>query len=122
MEVSVGDYGRMMFEIVHSKKYGDMPDHWKSIAKEAKPLVDQLLALNDKMKGGGYKIVGRKIGKKKVLSDSQRIKKAQDKLWLTTADKLEEGDHFWLADHYDHEMYIGQDEPLVVDEKTKNGV
>lgn len=128
MEVSIGDFGRMMFEMMQDK-YKDMPKHWASIAKEAKPLVQQLLDLNEKMVGedgkpGGYSIIGavdKKTGKKK-MSDSERITKAQRDVLLAEARTLKVGDHFWLVDHSDHEMYIGQNEPLKADDITKKGI
>jgi hypothetical protein len=125
MEVSVGDYGRMMFEMMVAEKYSDLPEHWQSIKKEAEPLVRKLLALNNKMSNGGYKIHGyvEKKGKKKVkvLSDHEKINIAQAQL-AVDAGTLQEGDYFWLYKHYDHEMYIGQDDPLSVTEVTKKAV
>ena len=122
MEVNIGDYGRMMFEMMTGTR-SNMPDHWESISKEAEPLVRQLIDLNIKMKNGGYNIVGYKDkeGKKK-LSKFERIKQAQ-KAWEVSADTLKEGDQIWLVSTYsDHEMYIGQDDPVIVQDVTKNGV
>jgi hypothetical protein len=122
MEISIGDYGRMMFEIMNGK-YKDMPEHWQSISKEAEPLVKQLLALNAKMTNGGYEIIGVKDEKgKKKLSKFERIQKAQ-KEWEVSASTLKEGDQIWLLSAYsDHEMYIGQDDPVTVQDVTKKGV
>lgn len=129
MEISVGDFGRMIFEQTVGEKYADPPEHWKSIMAEAEPLVRKLLALNKKMtvdgKPNGYKIYGYvekvKGKKKKVLSDRQKIEAAQKRV-LVEAGTLQEEDRFWLFNNYDHEMYLGQDEPLVVGEVTKKAV
>jgi hypothetical protein len=99
---------------------GVLPAHWESIKDEAKPLVEQLLALNEKM--GTYEIVGLKSGKKK-LSKHERIDQAQEKLWGCTAASLKEGDYFWLNESgHDIEMYVGEQDPVKVDEITKKGV
>lgn len=129
MEVSIGDYGRMIFEMTVGEKYADPPEHWASIMAEAEPLVRQLIALNQKMtvdgKPGGYKIHGYtekvKGKKRKVLSDHEKIRAAQRQL-LVAAGTLQEGDMFWLFDNDDHEMYVEQDDPLTVEEVTKKGV
>jgi hypothetical protein len=93
MEVKIGDYGRMMFEMMEEGKLsGHLPPHWESIREKAQPLVKQLIALNDEMVGGGYVIVGRKVKGKKVLSKAERIKRAQKKLWEVEASTLEVGD------------------------------
>lgn len=126
MEVSLSEYGRMMFEMMCGKK-NNMPDHWASIAAEATPLVMQLIALNEKMvvdgKAGGYEVIGApdKTGKKK-LSKRRRIELAQEKDLLTTAGSLKVGDHFWLHKHYDHEMYVGEHEPVRADDITAKGI
>lgn len=119
MEVSVGDYGRMMFEMMLTK--GNLPDHWQSIKEEAEPLVRKLLDLNARMSNGGYEVHGYLAKGKKVLSSQEKIKTAQSR-FVIPASELQEGDRFWLFDNYHHEMYIGQDEPLLVDEVTKKGV
>jgi len=130
MEISVGDYGRMIFEMTVAEKYGNnLPEHWQSILAEAEPLVRKLLELNKKMtvdgKPGGYRIHGYiekvKGKKKKVLSDHQKIREAQRRV-LVEAKTLQEGDRFWLFENYDFEMYVGQDDPLVVSEVTKKAV
>lgn len=126
MEISIGSYGKMMFEMMIGKKK-DLPKHWASIAAEAKPLVLQLLALNEKMTDGGkpsgYEVVGApgKDGKPK-LSKHKRIKLAQEKDLLTTVGTLKVGDQFWLHDHYDHEMHIGEQDPVTVDDITAKGI
>lgn len=53
-EISIGDYGRMVFELFLEENWSNIPDHWNSIKKEALPLVKKLIKLNDKMEGGGY--------------------------------------------------------------------
>jgi hypothetical protein len=127
MEITIGDYGCMIFEMMTGQsRLRNMPEHWASIAKEATPLVEQLLALNQKMKSreGGYSIVGYKDKTGKVVrSEHERISMAQKKSWCATAGELKEGDLFWVNDgRSDIEMYIGQDDPVQVDEITKKGV
>lgn len=120
MEISIGDYGRHLFEQMTNKKNG--LSHWDSIRAEAKPLVEKLLELNQKMEGGGYQIIGIKDKSgKKVLSQAARIKKAQMQ-WECEAGTLKEGDRIWLHDNYDHEMYIGQNDPVEVMDITKKGI
>jgi len=119
MEVSVGDYGRMMFEMMVGEK--NLPDHWESIKTEAEPLVRKLLDLNAKMSNGGYEVHGYSDKGEKVLSAKEKIEAAQRR-FLIPASELQEGDSFWLFDNYDHEMYVGQDEPLLVEDVTKKGV
>jgi len=120
-EVTIGTFGRLVFEAMTAND--EVGEHWQSIAEEARPLVERLLMLNDKMEGGGYSIVGHKINGKKVKPKLQRIREAKKHDLLVPAGELEEGDRFWLFENYDHgEMHIGVDDPLVVDEKTKKGV
>jgi hypothetical protein len=120
MEISIGDYGRMMFEEMTSAKSGCL--HWDSIRDEAKPLVHKLLELNNKMKNAPYQIVGIKENGKKVLSKAKRIEKAQVQMWGYKACVLKEGDYVWLNDNNDHEMYIRQDDPVKVIDITKKGI
>lgn len=110
MEISVGDYGRMIFEMsIGERDRKNLPDHWKAIVDEAEPLVRKLLALNDKMAAvshdGGYKIHGYidKKGKKskKILSDFERIRQAVVKSWEVKTDTLKEGDTVFLHKDYD---------------------
>lgn len=123
MEISVGDFGRMIFEQTVGEKCTDPPEHWKSIQAEAEPLVRKLLALNKKMivdgKPGGYEVHGYvekgKGKKKKVLSKDQRIKLAQEKVMEVSASTLKEGDRIWLNHDYDIEMYFREHEPVTVD-------
>lgn len=121
MEVSIGEYGRMMFEMMNEGR-SNLPPHWESIRDEAKPLVAKLIALNDKMNSGGYEIIGLKKNGKKVLSKTQRIAAAQRRLWEEKATGLKEGDKIWLLDDSDHEMYIGQDEPVPVIDISRKGI
>ena len=119
MEITVGDYGRMMFEAMTSKK-SDIK-HWDSIRDEAKSLVNQLLALNEKMEGGGYKIIGTVNGKKN-LSDYERIELAQQKMWTVKAKTLKDGDYIWCGDGDGSMMTPGTDGPAKVVEVTKKNV
>lgn len=119
-EIYVGDYGRIMFEMMTGvSKY--VPDHWKSIQAEAEPLVRQLLELNKKMSGGGYEIYGYAFSNEKVenkaLSRSEKIRIAQESCQIP-ASELEEGDLFW---HFEDQTFM-EDEPLEVFEKTTKGV
>lgn len=121
MEISVGEYGRMMFEMMTGNYV--LPQHWNSIKDEAKPLVYKLLALNNKMfsADGNYQIIGFKDESgKQVLSNSKRIEKAQN-TWLCRGKALCEGDLVWLTDS-DYDMYIGQNEPATVIDITKRGI
>ena len=117
-EVSVGDYGRMIFELMVGFDTRYVPDHWKSIQAEAEPLVRQLLELNKKMSGGGYNVHGYKLlDGQKALSKSDKILIAQESCKIP-ASELEEGDLFW---YFEDETFM-DDEPLVVFEKTDKGV
>ena len=118
MEISIGDYGRMLFETTVGG--GVLPEHWESIKAEAEPLVRQLIALNQKMTNGGYAIHGYYEGEKRVLSNYQKIKQAQNRC-LVLASSLQENDKFWIFDHPDFEMDVA-DDPLTVFEVTKKGV
>jgi hypothetical protein len=124
MEISIGDYGRMMFEMMIGKS-NDLPDHWLSIKADAEPLVRKLLELNNQMVvdgiPSGYEIHGHTDNSKPVLSKLEKIILAQ-KQYAVPASTLQVGDKFWLIDNSDFEMYVVQDEPVVVDEITKKGV
>lgn len=96
MEVSIGDFGRMIFEMMTEDKRmpnfeKHIPDHWASIADEAKPLVEQLLALNEKMPNGGYDIVGHN----QTMTQMERIEKAQIKLLGIPAKEVKPGEGVW---------------------------
>ncbi len=126
MEITIGTYGRMIFQLAlnENKK---LPKHWESVIDEARPLVLQLLALNDKISVDGgksklYEIIGlpEKDGKPK-LSTQEKIKLAQEKNLLTTASTLVIGDLFWLCDH-DYEMSIGGNDPVEVSDVSANGI
>jgi hypothetical protein len=107
MEIKIGDFGRMIFEMCLERKHGHMPDHWKSILPDALPLVKALLDLNDKMPGGGYTIVGIVKEGKRIRSKSQRIGLAMCRAWQVRASTLVKGDRVWL--HKDDEIPM---EPL----------
>jgi hypothetical protein len=77
----------------------------------------QLLALNEKMPNP-YEIVGVEVNGKKRLSHHERIKAAQIKLWGRKAGDLKVGDRIWLYDNCDHEMYITQDDPVGIVDRT----
>jgi hypothetical protein len=117
MEVSIGEFGRMIFEMVAERpQYA--PAHWRSIQHEAAPLVKQLLALNKKM-DQPYEIIGvEKENGKKSLSQMERIKLAQIKLWGRKAGELKVGNQIWLYNNCDHEMYITQDSPVKIIDRT----
>jgi hypothetical protein len=121
MEVSVENYGGMMFSNAFTPEGYYLPDHWASIMDEARPHINALIALNDKMINGGYEIVGipDKKGKPK-LSNSQRISLAKQKFWRISASDLVENDLVWLT-RFEPEMYIGEHDPCQI-EFLKNGV
>ena len=121
MELTIDEYGKYLFHVMTKEKYSS-GSHWESIRKEAEPLVRQLIELNKKMEGGGYKLVGYvDESGKKILSDHERVCKAQDKLWKTTASTLKKGDKIWLYGG-DRDMHIGEDEPAVVETVTKEWI
>ena len=115
MEISIGDYGRMMFEMVAAEKGEDMSDHWKSIKEKAQPLVQQLIALNQYL---GYEIVGQLEGKKRKLSKLDRIREAQKKLWGVKAGKCKIGDLVWEIE--EHDMIVGTNDPCLVEFKKQD--
>ena len=113
-EVTLGQYGRMIFEIMAGKPDDHMPEHWKSIEAEARPLVLQLLAINNKMSNGGYNIHGQYVNGKKVLSKQERIGRAMWHDWNTPAPNLKMGDRLWVS-HGDIEMDPFGEEPAPVE-------
>lgn len=119
MEVGVEYYGQMMFSNAFIQKGYVLPEHWASIMDEARPHINALLALNEKMSGGGYEITGipDKNGKPK-LDKYKRIEIAQEKAWMVTADKLVEGDLIWLT-RLEPEMHIGEHEPCPIELSNK---
>lgn len=121
-EISVEDYGAALFGVMN-EKYKDMPDHWKAIAKEAKPLVEQLIALNDKMPKP-YLIKGlRNKSGKRLLTPRERIRETQKVLWKVKASTLKEGDRVWLLPSYsDYDMEIGAADPVLVVDISKKCV
>jgi len=115
MEVSVGDYGRMMFEMLVAEK-GNLPEHWQSIQVLAEPLVRQLIALNGQMTNGGYEIHGYvEPGNKKILSKHELIQAAQEKALKFPANKLKIGDRLWLIEDGELDMSFDQDPVAVSD-------
>lgn len=90
MEITIGEYGRMMFEIMTSSSQG--LKHWNKIREKARPLIFKLIKLNQEMHDV-YTIVGYvdEAGNKK-LSNQSRIIKVQKKLWGITASELNVGD------------------------------
>lgn len=122
MELTIGDYGKYLFEQMTKDKKHNNSDHWESIRKKSEPLVRELIKLNSEMKGGGYILVGYvdESGKEK-LPDHKRILLAQEKLWNVKVSKLAKGDRVWLNGD-EPEMYIGQDEPGVVEAVSKEWV
>jgi hypothetical protein len=119
IELQIEEYGRVLFRAMTE---GDehASSFWSNIRAEAKPLVEQLIALNDKLEGGGYELVGMVSKGKVKLTRLQRIKEAQKKLWGVAARKVKEGDYVWLCENYDLEMYVGEDDPLPVDTVKKD--
>jgi hypothetical protein len=99
MDISIGEYGRMMFTIMTSNNVRDLPKHWASIRAEAEPLVRQLIVLNAKMtensREGGYVLTGYTENGKFVLSNQERIDAARERLWGVKADILKIGDRVW---------------------------
>lgn len=124
MEVSVGDYGRMMFEMMVGQNSFNGIEHWSSIKSEAEPLVRKLLALNNKMSNGGYTIHGylaESEKQQKVLSKWEKIEAAQKRVLVPTS-TLQEGDKFWLFYADEYEMFVHRDDPATVEDVTKKAV
>ena len=117
METTIGNYGRMIFEMMCVKN--GLPDHWESIKTKAQPLVQELIRLNSEMKPVGYDIIGTydENGRKK-LSKSKRIEIAQEMMWQVEATTLKTKDLVWINSG-DYEMYIGQQDPGIVEDVTK---
>jgi hypothetical protein len=97
-EISIGEYGSYLFESVVSPQ--PSADHWESIRAKAEPLVRQLIALNEEMTGGGYKLTGYVKDGKEQLASHQRIAQAQEQLWSVPNVQLKVGDKVWLEDQY----------------------
>lgn len=114
MEITVEDYGKILFRVLATDFCRTIPDHWKSIQDKATPLIEKLIALNDEMINGGYQIVGHKKNGKKVLSEYEKIEEAQRLLWGTQIKFLKVNDLVWTTNRNEPEMYIYQDEPGVV--------
>lgn len=126
-ELTAAQYGSHLFSAMLSDRKNE-PKHWASIRAKAEPLVQQLLALNDEMEGGGYVITGvprkGKDGKKKtVLPAQQRIEQAQERLWGCKAGECKKGDRVWLIHDYDNPCEdITPDSCCVVDAFRKTGI
>jgi hypothetical protein len=123
-EIDVVAFGEMVIRtVLREDRLGShIPEHWASIIEKARPLVHQLIALNDEMKPNGYVLTGYKKDGKKVLTKDQRMKAAQGKLWGTTAGKCKKGDRVWLLDDYDIEMYVREHQPVQIIIKSKDGI
>lgn len=121
MEIKASEYGMYLFNSMLQKK-GSTSEHWESIREKAEPLVRELIRLNSEMKGGGYKLTGYvdEDGKEK-LTDQQRIKIVQEKLWKVSTLDLKVGDKIWLIDE-EPEMYIRENSPAPVDDITAKNV
>jgi hypothetical protein len=100
IEITIGQYGRMMFEMMTSNDARELPKHWASIRAEAEPLVRQLIALNARMSGsgreGGYTLTDYTENGKPVLSAASRIDIAQIRLWGVKGSDLKVGDRVWV--------------------------
>ncbi len=105
IELTPEQYASHLFSTMLDKSGSGSP-HWESIRAKAEPLVRQLIALNDEMKGGGYVITGiEKIvnGKTKViLPKHERVRLAREKLWGCTAGDCKKGDCVWRTHDYDN--------------------
>lgn len=116
MEITIGDYGRFMFESMLKDTPEQMGTHWASIRVKAEPLVRELLRLNSEMKPDGYRLIGYKDESGKIhLSDHQRVRKAQEQLWGVKAGELTDNDWLWLHDDSDYEMHIGEHQPCRIE-------
>lgn len=108
MELKVKEYAALLFENMLNTNNTGL-EHWESIRAEAEPLVRQLVALNSKMKGGGYQLYGFKVDDKPVLARHQRVSEAQRRTLGVQAGTLKPGDRCWVG-----EMSIGFDYPATV--------
>lgn len=123
MEISIGDYGRHIFDVMAKEDPAHMPDHFKSIREKAEPLVRELLRLNSEMQPSGYRIIGYKDASgKKQLSERQRIAIAQKRLWGVEAGELAETDFLWLYKDLDYEMHVGEQPPCSVEYIKKDTI
>lgn len=118
MQLSIGDYGKFLFELMLGPKK-DLSKHWQSIADEARPLVQKLLELNQKMSTGGYELYGYLKDGKMVDPNWIRIFNAQAKTWQVPANSLKEGDLIWIPNEYSQFEF---DSPLEVAEITKKSI
>ena len=100
MEISVGDYGKVMFEMMQ-RCDDKMPANWLSIAEQARPLVNQLIALKDSMNRIGsveksYDIYSVRVGSVLSVSKAQRRLEIIHRSFGCKASELKEGDLVWL--------------------------
>ncbi len=127
MEIDVGNYGRMIFELVLSNKCQTCPKHWESIMDKAKPLVKELLALNDEMKVDGreskYTITGQ-VGEKYFMTESEKIETAMQKTLEVSVEQLKEGDFVFNTFSTNHSLIevVYNNELAHVVEITKKGI
>ena len=112
MEVSLGDYCRMMFEVYVGDRL-QIAEHWKSVEEEARPLVEKLLALHEKL---GYVVVGMKKDGKKVRRSWEIARDAKIKLWGVKAKTLKIGNEAILLDD---DRSCEESTVLVVDKSKK---
>lgn len=128
IEIDVCIYGQLLFQNVMADSKEFIPPHWESIREEAKPLVEKLLALNEKMSDGGYEIIGlvkkTKSGKKKkTLSAREKADLARKHDLEVKASHLKEGFWVWLVNDYDCPTEdVWGDSAEEVYEVTKKGV
>ena len=118
MEIEIGDYGQIIFEMMVGDT-GELPDHWARARHRAEPLVRQLIRLNGELRLG-YELIGYKDDNGKlILSKAQKIDKAQ-KTWAVPAKELKIGDQVWLLDSRYDNMRIENRQPGTVTHKIKN--
>lgn len=120
MEISVGDYGRFLFENLVGTRKDHSNRQWEAIRAEAEPLVRQLLALNEKLEYP-YELTGYHTQGKKKLSRFEKIRLAQDKELTVRVSQLREGDEVWLVEP-DFDMEVDGRSTVFVKEITENSV
>ena len=115
MEISLGQYGKMIFEMCLGTNEASMSDHWKSMIALARPHVQALVDLNEK--NVGYTITNISKKGRKVLPRRERIKRAMERMMEVDACTLREGDRIFLHKDYDmpHENILNGDTPIKVE-------
>lgn len=90
---------------------------------QMKPHVDAILTINDGA-GAGYCIVDLPDEHgKRPMRNMDRIIEAQVQFWGVKGKNLKEGDYIWpIEDMNEREYYVGQDDPIKVEEVTKKWV